>query len=107
MAERQQDHFGSPMAVRRTQGGKRREKEKERRGNRVMRGAEEECQARPGAKDCWEKYPDKKPKPKPKSQSSNPKGKGDKDKKFQSGGRFFFSSLAERAITAVPVTALL
>ena len=47
MAERQQDHFGSPMAVQRTQGGKRREKEKERRGNRVMRGAEEECQARP------------------------------------------------------------
>ena len=39
------------------------------------------------AKDCWEKYPDKKPKPKPKSQSSNPKGKGDRDKKQQSGGR--------------------
>ena len=47
LEERQQDHFGSPMAAgarraaREERGGKRGE------GNRVMRGAEEEGQARP------------------------------------------------------------
>ena len=47
MAERQQDHFGSPMAAgaRRAARGERERKRGE--GNRVVRGVEEEDQAVP------------------------------------------------------------
>ena len=47
LEERQQDHFGSPMAAGARRAAREEREGKRGGGSRVMRGAEEEGQARP------------------------------------------------------------